>query len=63
MGVNNINLTMEYVQEEDPTHKFEEKKKITNSFLLVLNIIIPGQKLSKHWSEQNRRTISLTSGI
>ena len=23
---------MEYVQEEDPTHKFEKKKNVTNSF-------------------------------
>ena len=31
-GENNINLTMEYVQEEDPTHKFEEKEEDNKQF-------------------------------
>ena len=49
LGVNNINLTLDYLQEEDSTHKFEEKEEDNNSFstsfdLFTLN---PGHKTFK----------------
>ena len=32
LGVNNINLTLDYLQEEDSTQKVEEKEEDNNSF-------------------------------
>ena len=38
--MNNINLTLDYLQEEDSTQKVEEKEEDNNSFLLVSIYIV-----------------------
>ena len=47
-GVNNINLTIGYVQEEVPTHKVEEKEEDNKQFLTSFDLfsVNPGHKLS-----------------
>ena len=46
LGVNNINLTLDYLQEEDSTHKFEEKEEDNNSFSTSFDLFLvnPGHK-------------------
>ena len=39
LGVNNINLTLDYLQEEDSTHKFEEKEEDNNSFSTSFDLL------------------------
>ena len=43
-GENNINLTIGYVQEEEPTHKFEEKeednKQFSTSFEFIIKFLV-----------------------
>ena len=55
MGVNNINLTLDYLQEEDSTHKFEEKEEDNNSFSTSFDLFSKSwsQNLYEHWSNQN----------
>ena len=46
LGANNINLTVDYLQEEDSTHKFEEKEEDNNSFSTSFDLfnLNPGHK-------------------
>ena len=46
LGVNNINLTLDYLQEEDSTQKVEEKEEDNNSFSTSFDLlnVNPGHK-------------------
>ena len=46
LGVNNINLTLDYLQEEDSTQKVEEKEEDNNSFSTSFDLYCqnPGHK-------------------
>ena len=56
LGVNNINLTLDYLQEEDSTQKVEEKEEDNNSFSTSFDLysVNPGHKTyMEHWSNKN----------
>ena len=54
--MNNINLTLDYLQEEDSTQKVEEKEEDNNSFSTSFDLysLNPGHKTyMEHWSNKN----------
>ena len=52
-GENNINLTIGYVQEEVPTHKYEEKEEHNKQFLTSFDLFSKSwsQNFHEQWSE------------